>query len=115
MTRRTRKMRLKEREPCVGAEKPDHFYDNFNVFVNNTSKSLENLAKSVDSTDDNNSLDTVSLNDKKTVLEKRADSKDFNKKTLEYYSFGATLSEPSSRSSSPSTINKESIDSVTKQ
>jgi len=106
-------MCLKQREPCVGAEKPEKFYDKIDGF-NNTSKSLENLSRNLDSTDDNSeecmSLDTLSLNDKKSASEKRLDY--LNKQMVlnqnnEYYSFGATISESlsSSRSQSPDSNN----------
>ena len=107
-------MCLKQREPCVGAEKPEQFFDKIEGFVN-TSKSLENLSKNLDSTDDNNSeesasLDTLSLNDQKSASEKRSDYQNKElilNKNSEYYSFGATLSEslPSSRSQSPDSNN----------
>ena len=78
-------MCLKQREPCVGAEKPEQFFDKIEGFVN-TSKSLENLSKNLDSTDDNNSeesasLDTLSLNDQKSASEKRSD---YQNKELKY-------------------------------
>jgi len=106
-------MCLKQREPCVGAEKPEKFYDKIDGY-NNTSKSLENLSRNFDSTDDNSeecmSLDTLSLNDKKSASEKRLDY--LNKQMVlnqnnEYYSFGATISESlsSSRSQSPDSNN----------
>jgi hypothetical protein len=115
LSRRTRKIHLKQREPCIGAEKPDQFYDN----LINTSKSLENLQQNTDSTDETNSeecasLDTISINSKKTALEKRSQFAAFTtqqqqqqqQQKLEYFSFAPT-SEPSSRSSSP--VNKDGL------
>ena len=106
-------MCLKQREPCIGAEKPEKFYDKQESFIS-ASKSLENLSKHLDSTDDNNSeecasLDATSLNERKSLTEKRFSYQNKQRTLTEYYSFGATVSEPSSRSSSPTT--NQQIDS----